>query len=141
MKCKDCSYCEKGWYKSAPNEYVCIGTKEPFVIMNVDSECTVYPEPNHTNVSYNDTMNTAEMWIKAQKDGKTYECVDGDMAYSKKYGLTEKTDFNFEWGLEAWEDDGANGLDCLMTCKWKEMHNVMTIEEAEKKFGIRIVSK
>lgn len=86
-------------------------------------------------------MNTAEMWIKAQKDGKIYHCIDGDIAYSKKYGLTDKENFNRGWGLESWEDEGAKGLDSLMECEWEEMTNVMTIAEAEQKFGIKIITK
>lgn len=43
MKCKDCPSCSKGWmhYK---NQYVCIGVKEPFVIEDIEHECTEYPE-------------------------------------------------------------------------------------------------
>jgi hypothetical protein len=83
-------------------------------------------------------MNTAEMWIKAQEDGKIYENIDGDMAYSKEYGLTDKFDFSDGWSLGAWGDRGADGLDDLLSCEWKEMDNVMTIEEAETRFNIRI---
>lgn len=83
-------------------------------------------------------MNTAEMWLKAQEDGKIYECIDGDMAYSKEYGLTDKFDFNDGWSLGAWGDRGADGLDDLLSCEWKEMVNVMTISEAEERFNIRI---
>lgn len=80
------------------------------------------------------------MWIKAQEDEKVYECIDGDMAYSKKYGLTYKYDFSDGWGLEAWETHKGRGLDVLLgDCEWKEMNNVMTVAEAEEKFGIRIV--
>lgn len=85
-------------------------------------------------------MNTAEMWLKAQKDGKTYECINGDMAYSKKYGLVDKDDFSEGWNLEAWSGCGAQGIDELLGgCKWEEMDNAMTIEEAEQKFGIKII--
>ena len=86
-------------------------------------------------------MNTAEMWLKAQNDGKIYECINGDMAYSKKHGLTDKYDFNKDWNLKAWEKFGAKGFDDLLgNCKWKEMSNVMTIEEAEERFGITIIN-
>lgn len=84
-------------------------------------------------------MNTAEMWLKAQNDEKIYECINGDMAYSKKYGLVDKRNFNDAWGLEAWEGEGAKGIDKLLSCEWKEMENAMTIEEAEKRFGIKII--
>lgn len=44
MKCKDCSRCVKGYFTDKKDEYVCVGTKEPFIIggdLNVN--CSVYP--------------------------------------------------------------------------------------------------
>jgi hypothetical protein len=84
-------------------------------------------------------MNTAEMWLAAQIDGKVYECTDGDMAYSKEYGLVCKYDFQDPWNLSAWEENGARGIDDLLNYRWAEMKNVMTIEEAEKKLGVIII--
>lgn len=49
MKCKDCGCCYYGWFPDKPNEYVCIGVKEPFIIKNVNGECTEYPEKNEVN--------------------------------------------------------------------------------------------
>ena len=42
MKCKDCKGCRKGYFKSKPEEYVCIGVPEPFVIKDINSNCTEY---------------------------------------------------------------------------------------------------
>lgn len=83
-------------------------------------------------------MNTAQMWIKAQSDGKIYECIDGDIAYSKDRGLVEIYDMNSPWPLDAWS--GKHGFDDLMNCQWEEMKNVMTIKEAEARFGIVITT-
>lgn len=44
MKCRDCDYCRLGYFESKPYSYVCIGVKEPFVVYDVDKECTEYPE-------------------------------------------------------------------------------------------------
>ena len=52
MKCKDCNSCKKGFFKSEPEAYVCIGVKEPFVVHDVNVECTEYPEKNKTSVIY-----------------------------------------------------------------------------------------
>ena len=49
MKCKDCDACHKGYFKSKPYDYVCTGVCEPFVIKNIDKECTEYPEKNKEN--------------------------------------------------------------------------------------------
>lgn len=43
MKCKDCHACRKGYFESKPQAYVCIGVKEPFVINDINVECTEYP--------------------------------------------------------------------------------------------------
>lgn len=84
-------------------------------------------------------MVTAEMWIKAQSDGKVYECIGGDIAYSKEMGLVDKDDFKQPWLLGAWNREEQYGLDALMNCEWEEMKNAMTIEEAESRFGIKIL--
>ena len=49
MKCKDCNACHKGYFQSKPEDYVCIGVYEPFVIRNINNECTEYPEKNKDN--------------------------------------------------------------------------------------------
>ena len=46
MKCKDCDACYKGYFKSKPDDYVCTGVYEPFVIENIDNECTEHLEKN-----------------------------------------------------------------------------------------------
>ena len=51
MKCKDCSSCRKGYFKSKPDKYVCIGVKEPFVIEDINNECTEYLEKKEGKVS------------------------------------------------------------------------------------------
>lgn len=83
-------------------------------------------------------MNTAEMWIKAQNDGKIYECIDGDIAYSRDRGLVDKYELT-TWNLGCWDCEGKNALDSLMNCKWEEAQCIMTIKQAEEKFGITII--
>ena len=46
MKCKDCDCCKSGWFKSSPEKYVCVGVKHPFVIDDINNNCTEYPENN-----------------------------------------------------------------------------------------------
>lgn len=46
MKCKDCNACQLGYFKSKPNSYVCIGVKVPFVIEDINAECTEYESKN-----------------------------------------------------------------------------------------------
>lgn len=82
-------------------------------------------------------MNTIEMWLKAQKDGKIYYCRD--VAYSKKFGFVDKDNFDDPWELAAWDYLGNRNLDGLMAdCEWEEMPT-MTIKEVEDIFGIKIV--
>ena len=42
MKCRDCEACVQGWFSFSPDDYVCIGVKEPFVINDVNAHCTEY---------------------------------------------------------------------------------------------------
>ena len=42
MKCIDCNCCKQGWFKCRPSDYVCIGVKHPFVIEDINRECTEY---------------------------------------------------------------------------------------------------
>lgn len=44
MKCRDCEACEKGWFSSNPDEYICIGVPDPFVIDDINAECTEYED-------------------------------------------------------------------------------------------------
>lgn len=40
--CVDCNCCRKGFFKSKPDRYVCIGVPEPFIIENINAPCTEY---------------------------------------------------------------------------------------------------
>lgn len=42
MICKKCDACKKGYFKSQPDAYVCTGVKNPFVIKNINSQCSEY---------------------------------------------------------------------------------------------------
>ena len=44
MTCRECSSAKKGYFASKPDEWVCIGVKHPFIISDMDKECTEYPE-------------------------------------------------------------------------------------------------
>ena len=66
MKCKKCTCCKKGFFKSEPNKYVCTGVPEPFIINNINNKCVVpgstsptkTPEPdNKTQIKVN-TLDT-----------------------------------------------------------------------------------
>lgn len=43
-RCKNCTSCIKGYFKSLPEHYVCTGVKEPFIISNINCLCTEYEE-------------------------------------------------------------------------------------------------
>lgn len=44
MKCSECNSCVKGFFNNQPEVYACIGVKHPFVIRDINQECTEYPE-------------------------------------------------------------------------------------------------
>lgn len=57
MKCRECEYAKRGWFKSVPEAYVCIGVKEPFVINNYpDAECTEYKDLKNKKIPSEDFL-------------------------------------------------------------------------------------
>lgn len=117
---------------------ICLGTREceECLCGGDESKCDFYPEKRK---EVKKSMNTAQMWLAAQEDGKTYECTNGDIAYSKKVGLVHKDDLQKTWNLGRWDMMGAGALDGLLgDCEWAEM-KTMTKAEAEKKLGVHII--
>lgn len=127
-------------YTTYSGESRCLGTKEVETCScgGDKSKCDFYPEKRKAAEKM---LNTAEMWLKAQEDGKIYECINGDIAYSKAMGLVDKDNFNVVWQLSNWDCDRAKALDNLLGgCEWREMPiKIMAKHEAEVEFGIRIV--
>ena len=82
-------------------------------------------------------MNTIEMYTMAQIDGYTYKCAEHKMLYSKAVGLVEEDDYNDTIYMEDFVSPIT--LDELMHFDWVRVSNIMTVEEAEQKFGITIL--
>ena len=110
------------------NKQICNGTREREECScdGDESKCNFYPDKRKGSKS----INTAEMWIKAQEDGKTYYCCD--VKYQKDIGLVEIATEK-PWPLNAWTN-----LNNLMNEKWG-VYQTMTKSEAETKFNIKIV--
>lgn len=89
MKCKNCNACQKGFFKSKPNTYVCIGTKELFVIDNIEQFCTVYQEKENKLWSWNETND--ENWTHGTFDTKEDAIRDaiGCRKFIEKYMSTD----------------------------------------------------
>ena len=110
---------------------VCLSTKENkrCNCFGIKSNCDFYPEKRKAAEK---KMNTAEMWLKAQEDGRTYIC--NSVLYNKKTGFISAT------SLDPWPISAFDSIDTLMEAQWSlHQEEIMTKAEAEKKFGIRIV--
>lgn len=116
---------------------VCTGAKETSLCScgGDKSKCDFYPEKRKEAIK--PVMNTAEMWLKAQEDGKTYVVEQKTLCYSKERGLfcsTDLTPCNYLSNFRDWV------FDKLLSLEWTEMQEeIMTKAEAEEKFGVRIV--
>lgn len=83
MKCKDCECCRFGYEKHRPNDYVCTGVKHPFVIADINTECTEYPDrasaqPNERPDSYHmiiNNLNAAKWELKRRNDPTLNACI------------------------------------------------------------------
>lgn len=51
MTCRECPHKRLVTYNSKGTTYECIGVREPFIIYDLDKECTEYPEKRTTNTS------------------------------------------------------------------------------------------
>ena len=124
-------------YTTYSGESRCLGTKEVETCNcgGDESKCDFYPEKRKAAEK---KMNTAEMWLKAQEDGKTYIVKQQTLCYSKQRGLFYSTDLTPYNSLSNF----ANfTVDRLLSLEWQEMQTeIMTKAEAETKFGIKIVN-
>ena len=111
---------------------VCLGTKEidRCNCGGDESKCDFYPEKRKKAEKL---LNTAEMWLKAQEDGKIYYSEKADALYSKEFGLVEEEDISQKVSMGDFPT-----FEHLMQSEWEEV-KVMSKAEAEKKYGIRIV--
>ena len=120
-------------YGSFINAYgVCLSTKEGkrCNCYGIKSKCDFYPEKRKVAEK---KMNTAEMWLKAQEDGKIYYSKDADALYSKEFGLVEERDISLKVSMGDFPT-----FEHLMKSKWEGV-KVMSKAEVEKKYGIKIV--
>lgn len=82
-------------------------------------------------------MNTAEMWLEAQHNTCVYKCPAHDIIYSKSTGLlTSDEDCNNVLTLDCFED---YGIDSFMSFKWELAQDFVTLEQAEKMLGAKIL--
>ena len=123
-------------YTTYYGESRCLGTKEVETCScgGDESNCDFYPEKRKAAEK---KMNTAEMWLKAQEDGKTYIAEPQTLCYSKYRGLFHATDLASYNNLCIFNN---TTIDEFLGMRWQEMQQeIMTKLEAETKFGIRIV--
>ena len=83
-------------------------------------------------------MKTAEMWIMAQTDDRVYKCLECNALYSKNTGLIDNDDDRYNDTVYLQDLTGIT-LDELMDFEWTVANDVMTVDEAEKKYGIKII--
>lgn len=88
MKCNDCDGCKLGYFKSKPDKYVCTATKEPFVIEDINNECTEYSERR-------DLVSKAE--VDFMKDA--YQAANHPSHYGGKDNTYEARKVIKAWGL------------------------------------------
>ena len=112
---------------------ICNGTKErEECSCNGDiTKCNFYPEKRKEKK----IMNTAEMWLQAQKDGLCYKMIipetnGEELFYQKNVGL-----FDGDGYIVELNDLGE--FDDFMLNRWEA--RIMTRAEAEAKFYIKIV--
>lgn len=92
MKCKDCDACHKGYFKSKPDDYVCIGVCEPFVIRNIDNECTEYKDLKESESGIFSANLWSDQVYKSRIFSFNEENLLRDIANYENYGGYEVTE-------------------------------------------------
>ena len=120
-------------YSYAQAVGICNGTKErkECTCDGDTTKCNFYPEKRKEKK----TINTSEMWLKAQEDGYCYEMIisqssNDEFFYQKDKGLFDGNGFQVTM-------DNFENFDEFMNEQWKL--RTMTKAEAEAKFNIKIV--
>lgn len=127
------------WHEVEPFCYndkingVCYGTKErEYCQCNGDNaKCDFYPEKRKENK----TMKTLEMMNAAKENGKTYKLYGLNIFYNDKHGF-----IGADWN-EVMLQEFANQLtfNKFFDFDWSERSSLMTVAEAEEKYGIKII--
>ena len=81
MKCKECKSCMKGYFTSAPDKYVCIGVKNPFIINDINHECTEYKNTVKKGCPFYDDSESCK---KLQPKRNCYQCSLANVEIYKK---------------------------------------------------------
>ena len=81
MTCAECNSCKKGWFKSRPEDYVCIGVKHPFLIRDINVECTEYPELRRDRYYPRIKVKAKRVDVEIVKHGKWLINSDGYYPY------------------------------------------------------------
>ena len=111
----------------------CLGTKEcePCSCGGIEACCDFYPERREKANKEKKKMNTAEMWLKAQENGKMYCSID--LGYSAKTGFIDMMNGT------AWPIDSVATIDEIFSWDdWEEV-KTMTKAQAEEALGVKIV--
>lgn len=69
MRCAECPHCRKGFFESKPEAWVCTGVKNPFVIDDINHECTEYSELRKVR------SDLPEFWDEENKEIVTAETI------------------------------------------------------------------
>ena len=114
MKCRDCAYCFEGWFESKPNAYVCIGVKNPFVIEDIDVECTEYPERRSKPKVKPKPLHVKVERIEIVKHGEWLINPDGYYPYCSECKEESRSGYMTKYCPEC----GAK-MDKSRSCLWK----------------------
>ena len=114
--CRECEYKEKGYFGSEPKEWVCIGTKHPFVIEDLDRECTEMLRTSYTinevKTSIKDSGDRTEFETGAVRDmrqGKgRFDLMPLEVVakYIEKPGDDPGNDYWFFWNINGFKLTG-----------------------------------
>lgn len=135
MKCKDCSACRLGFFKSFPESYACLGTRHPFILQGINKVCCLYDEEERDWIKMNRKIHEHEIpeniipYITVEFLRKLKEELYKEFGYGNRNAVFDKVG-STQW-YECLEmackitDDNING-DIVM-----QYHNSLVWHDAD----------
>jgi len=140
MKCLDCDACKHGFFKSKPEEYVCTGVKKPFVIEDINHQCTEYSDKNDEYHKISAVLANQKEWVNhpAHYGGENnpYETIKVIEAWEMDFNLGTTLRYISRCGKKDLKGDVIKStIEDLRKASWYLNREISTFERELESVG------
>lgn len=140
MTCKECNSCKRGYFKSRPEEYVCVGVKEPFVIGDITCQCTEYLYKNDKLNKVNTETLKQKEWVNHPShyggENNPYETIKVIEAWEMDFNLGTTLRYISRCGKKDLKGDVLKStIEDLKKASWYLNREISTLERELESVG------